>query len=224
MDAKRAVAEFVAPLLADYKLIGMGTGRTVKRLIEVMEEKNMIKGKVFVSSSIDTEIDLSKRGGVVLSLSSGMKPEIYVDSFDFVTKDKVMIKGGGAALLREKLLYYFSQRSVFIGEYSKLSSSNQLPVPVEVTQAGISYVLSELTSLGYKARIRETNGKIGGVISDNGNIIIDVDVNTSELCAFEKKVKEIPGVVESGVFCGKKGVKDYEVILGNEEGRIEILS
>ncbi|BCU71232.1 ribose 5-phosphate isomerase A [Stygiolobus caldivivus] len=223
MDAKQVVAEFVSPMLLQHRVIGMGTGKTVRKLIEVLDNKNMLKDKIFIASSMDTELELSKRGALVLSLTTGIKPEIYVDSFDAVTKDKIMVKGGGAALLREKLLYYFSQKSVFIGEYTKLNTSAKLSVPVEVVQTGLSYVLSELSSLGYNVKIRESNGKIGSIITDNGNAIIDAEVNSRELCEFEKKVKEIPGVVESGVFCGKKGVRDYEIILGTDQGRIEVM-
>ena len=223
MDAKQVVSEYVAPILSQYKIIGMGTGRTVKKLIEILDSRGLLRDKIFVASSVDTEVELAKRGSIVLSLSSGTRPEIYVDSFDFITKDKVMIKGGGAALLREKLLYYFSHRAIFIGEYSKLTNQGKLPVPIEVVQPALTYVISELSAMGYNVKIREGSGKIGSVISDNGNAIVDVEVNTNELCEFERKVKEIPGVVESGVFCGKKGVRDYEVILANEQGRIEIL-
>ena len=219
MDPKEVVARYVLDKLKEPQVIGLGTGRTVKKLIEVMYSENLIKGKLFVASSIDTELEISRKGGTVVSLYSGVKPAIYVDSFDYVTPDKIMIKGGGAALLREKMLYYFSSSKIFIGEEQKMKDINIYPVPVEVVPVGVSYVVSLLKERGYEVKIRESNGKMGPIISDNGNIIIDVMVRRDSLCSFDKEVKSIPSVVETGVFCGK----DYDVYLANENGRITIL-
>ena len=219
MDAKEIVSRYVIDKLKEPQIIGLGTGRTVKKLIEVMHNENLIKGKLFITSSIDTELELSSKGGIVLSLYSGIKPMIYVDSFDFVTSDKIMIKGGGAALLREKMLYYFSSSKIFIGEEQKMKDISVYPVPVEVVPVGVSYIISLLRERGYEVKVRESNGKIGPIVSDNGNIIIDVMVRKEFLCSFDKEVKTIPSVVETGVFCGK----DYEIYLANENGRITVL-
>jgi len=219
MDPKEIVARYVLDKLKEPQVIGLGTGRTVKKLIEVMHNENLIKGKIFVASSIDTELEISSKGGIVVSLYSGIKPAIYVDSFDYVTPDKIMIKGGGAALLREKMLYYFSSSKIFIGEEQKMKDTYIYPVPVEVVPVGVSYVVSLLKERGYEVKIREGNGKMGPIVSDNGNIIIDVMVRKESLCSFDKEVKSIPSVIETGVFCGK----DYEIYLANENGRITIL-
>ncbi|BFH74364.1 ribose 5-phosphate isomerase A [Sulfurisphaera javensis] len=219
MDPKEVVSQFVVNKLKEYQIIGLGTGRTVKKLIEILEKEKLIQGKYFVASSIDTELEISKRDGVVLSLFSGVKPQIYIDSFDYVTSDKIMIKGGGAALLREKMLYYFSSTKIFIGEETKLKDQKEYLVPLEVVHVGLSYVISDLKKQGYEIKIRESNGKIGPIISDNGNPILDVKVKREELCEFEKKIKFIPSVIESGIFCGK----DYEIYLANEDGRVTIL-
>ena len=219
MDAKELVSRYILDKLKEPQIIGLGTGRTVKKLIEVMNNENLIKGKLFIASSIDTELEISSKGGTVLSLFSGIKPTIYIDSFDYVTSDKIMIKGGGAALLREKMLYYFSPIKIFIGEEQKMKDSSIYPVPVEVVPVGVSYVVSLLKERGYEVMVRESNGKIGPIISDNGNIIIDVMVRRESLCNFDKEVKIIPSVVETGVFCGK----DYEIYLANENGRITAL-
>lgn len=219
MDPKEIVSRYIIDKLREHQIIGLGTGRTIKKLIEVMYNENLIKGKLFVASSIDTELEISKKGGTVVSLYSGIRPTIYVDSFDYVTSDKIMIKGGGAALLREKLLYYFSYSKIFIGEEQKKKDLNVYPVPVEVVPVGVSYVVSLLKERGYEVKIREGNGKMGPIISDNGNIIIDVMVKRELLCSFDNEVKSIPSIIETGVFCGK----DYEIYLANENGRITIL-
>ncbi|BFI74111.1 ribose 5-phosphate isomerase A [Sulfurisphaera ohwakuensis] len=219
MDPKEVVARFIVDKLKEYKLIGLGTGKTVKKLIEVLSEEGLLKEKIFVASSIDTELEISKREGIVITLYSGLRPQVYIDSFDFVTSDKIMIKGGGAALLREKMLYTFSKEKIFIGEESKLKDLKEYSVPVEVVPVGVSYVISAFKERGYEAKIREGNGKIGPIISDNGNIILDVIVKRENLCDFERLVKEIPAIIESGIFCKK----DYEIYLANENGRISIL-
>ena len=219
MDPKEVVSQYIIDKLREPQIIGLGTGRTIKKLIEIMHDENLIRGKLFIASSIDTELEISSKGGTVVSLYSGLKPMIYVDSFDYVSSDKIMIKGGGAALLREKILYYFSSLKIFIGEEQKKKDTSIYPVPVEVVPFGVSYVVSLLKERGYEVKIREGNGKIGPIVSDNGNIIIDVMVRKESLCSFDKEVKTIPSVVETGVFCGK----DYEIYLANENGRITIL-
>ncbi|MFP3064733.1 MAG: ribose-5-phosphate isomerase A [Sulfolobus sp.] len=219
MDAKVVASEYVLPLLREYKVIGLGTGRTVKTLISLMEKEGLLKDKLFLASSVDTEIEVSKRGGLVVSLFSGLRPEVYVDSFDSVLRSKVMVKGGGGALLREKMLFYFSKKAYFIGEFSKLVEKGFVKVPIEVVPASLSYVFNFLSEK-YKVAIRESNGKMGGIVTDNGNYVLDVEVNSEDLCSFDKFVKYIPGVVEDGVFCIKD--KDYEIILSDSNGRIEV--
>ncbi|MEM3970996.1 MAG: ribose 5-phosphate isomerase A [Saccharolobus sp.] len=219
MDPKELLAIYVSKYLKGNRIIGIGTGRTIRKLIEILSKDNDIKASsLFIASSIDTEIELSKNGFNVISLLSGIKPSIYVDSFDIVTNDGIMIKGGGAALLREKLLAYFSKQKIFIGEFSKMKNSKFFDVPVEVVNVGLLYVINELERMGFRVKYREGTGKIGPIISDNGNGIIDVNVKAEELCEFDKLVKKIPSVIETGIFC-----KDLynKIILADENGRVE---
>ncbi|QGA54333.1 ribose 5-phosphate isomerase A [Sulfolobus sp. E5-1-F] len=219
MDPKELLATYTLNYLRGKKIVGIGTGKTVRKLIEVLsKEENLKEGVLFVASSIDTEIELSKRGFKVISLLSAIQPEIYVDSFDVVTKDGIMIKGGGGALLREKLLTYFSKYRIFIGEFNKLKDSKLVDVPIEVINVGVSYVKDKLERMGFNVRIREGSGKMGPIISDNGNAILDVSVKTEDLCEFDRMIKTIPSIVETGIFCKQLYNK---IILANEEGRIE---
>ncbi|BDB97849.1 ribose 5-phosphate isomerase A [Saccharolobus caldissimus] len=220
MEAKEILANYVLQYLKENDIIGLGTGRTIRKLIEVLsKEENIKRGSIFLASSIDSELELSKNGFKVVSLFSGLRPSIYIDSFDVLTNAGVMIKGGGGALFREKLLTYFSKYKIFIGEESKLKKNvKALEVPIEVVNVSVNYVMRELENIGYEVKYREGSGKIGPIISDNGNIILDVIVKTEELCEFDKNVKRIPGVIETGVFCKELYNK---IILADNNGRIE---
>jgi ribose 5-phosphate isomerase A len=220
VEAKEILANYVLQYLKENDIIGLGTGRTIRKLIEVLSKEEGIKrGSIFLASSIDSELELSKNGFKVISLFSGLRPSIYIDSFDVLTNTGVMIKGGGGALFREKLLTYFSKYKIFIGEESKFKKNvKALEVPIEVVNVSVNYVMRELENIGYEVKYREGSGKIGPIISDNGNIILDVIVKTEELCEFDKNVKKIPGVIETGVFCKELYNK---IILADNNGRIE---
>jgi len=220
VEAKEILANYVLQYLKENDIIGLGTGRTIRKLIEVLSKEEGIKrGSIFLASSIDSELELSKNGFKVISLFSGLRPSIYIDSFDVLTNTGVMIKGGGGALFREKLLTYFSKYKIFIGEESKFKKNvKALEVPIEVVNISVNYVMRELENIGYEVKYREGSGKIGPIISDNGNIILDVIVKTEELCEFDKNVKKIPGVIETGVFCKELYNK---IILADNNGRIE---
>ncbi len=219
MDPKEVLAQYSIKYVKDTNIIGLGTGKTIRKLIEVMSKHDDLKkDKLFVASSIDTEMELSKNNFNVITLFSGIRPQVYIDSFDAITQDGILIKGGGGALLREKLLSYFSQKRIFIGDSSKMKRNKLYEVPVEVVSVSVNYVMRSLEDNGYAVRYREGSGKIGPIISDNGNVILDVVVKAEELCKFNEISKKIPGIVETGVFC--KDLYD-KVIIADENGRIE---
>ncbi|MBW9140524.1 MAG: ribose 5-phosphate isomerase A [Candidatus Aramenus sp.] len=221
-DPKEVVANYALQLVPNRNIIGLGTGRTVRKLVEALARNGLLESKTFVTSSIDTELLVSSYRGKVLSLFNGVRPEIYVDSFDVVYPQGdsyVMIKGGGGALLREKLLSFFSGHRVFIGESSKLKTSPPFKVPVEVVPVSVSYVMGRVREK-YDVLVREGEGKIGPVISDNGNIILDLVLTRAEdLCKLDEELKRIPGVVETGIFCSH--LYD-EIVLGSPDGRLEV--
>ncbi|AWR99464.1 ribose 5-phosphate isomerase A [Metallosphaera hakonensis] len=221
-DPKEILADHVLLTLKNRKVIGLGTGKTVRKLIETMAKNDLLKDKLIITSSIDTDLQLSRANSVVLSVFSGIVPEIYVDSFDFLVESegkRVLIKGGGAALLREKLLSFFSKERLFIGEETKILSKSEVSVPVEVVPASFSFILSKLRQMGLDPIPRETNGKIGPIVTDNGNLIFDVQLRTEELCKWERNIKQLPGVVESGIFC--ENLYDT-IVIASGEGRIQV--
>lgn len=224
MDAKEIVAKHSIEYIKDKKIIGIGTGKTVRKLIEIINDIDIFRTKQYIASSIDSEIELSRRGFQVLSLFSGVIPDVYIDSFDFLIRESngkvVLIKGGGGALFREKLLTVNSKERIFIGEISKLKVPKILQIPIEIVPVSLSYVLLDLTNKGFKVKVRESQGKMGPVMSDNGNIILDVEVyNDQDLCKINTELSNIVGVVETGIFCDSYDI----IILADVDGRLEII-
>ncbi|BCS91968.1 Ribose-5-phosphate isomerase A [Metallosphaera sp. J1] len=221
-DPKEVLAQYVLPILADKKIIGLGTGKTVRKLVEVMALHNSLQDKKVVTSSTDTDMLASSKGAMVLSPFSGVIPEIYVDSFDFLVESrgrKVLIKGGGGALLREKILSFFSLQRIFIGEVSKFVSRKEIQVPVEIVPAGFSLILARLSQMGLNPAPREGTGKMGPIVTDNGNLILDINVKVEDLCRLERELKTIPGIVETGIFC--ENLYD-SIVVGDSEGRLQV--
>lgn len=227
MDTKLLLSEYVLDEVRDKDFVGIGTGTTVRTLIDSMKREGLIEGKTFVASSLDTEILLSKAGGKVLPLYAVLKsPQIYVDSFDFYIQDLgILIKGGGGAHTREKILASFSEYRIFIGGEEKVVKSKgdkMLKIPIEIVHSALPLVSKYLRTLGLEFLYRESTGKIGPLLTDNGNMIIDVAflpnlLDKVELCSLLKEINTIPGVVETGLFC--KDLWD-KIIIGERNGGI----
>lgn len=205
MDSKKIVAKEVLKMIEREELIGLGTGSTVMELVKLMNEFNMIKGKKFICSSLETEEAVSKMGGLVLSpFSINGVIDLYIDSFDEIDDELNLLKGGGGAFLREKVLAFNSKKRIFIGEKSKEVKrlSSNFPIPIEVVPFSLPFIIPSLSS-SFSVKIRKGNLKRGPVISDNGNIIIDAIPLKKDLdpCRLDLHLKAIPGVVETGIFC-----------------------
>lgn len=232
MDAKEILAKNALEHLKQGDVIGIGTGRTTKRVIEeISKNKSIFSSKLYIASSIDSEITLSNYGFNVISLFSGKIPDIYVDSFDNLVKLKdnsfVLIKGGGGALLREKLLSSSSKYRLFLGESNKFldkSTIATIKVPIEIVPVSINYVIKNLKEkLNLESEIRLSNGKMGPIFSDNGNILLDIIINAKNnenLCQLDLAIAQIPGVIETGIFCNNL----YDtILLADENGKLEII-
>lgn len=176
-------------------IIGIGTGSTVSYFIDALKTtKTRIRG--VVSSSKQSSIKLKNLGIPLLNLNSVDELDIYVDGADEINNVMQMIKGGGGALTREKILSYVAKKFICIVDCSKLSSSLGIfPLPVEVIPMARSWVTRELFRLGgqpvYRNKFR----------TDNGNIIIDVhNLKILDAISLEDKINSIPGVVTVGLF------------------------
>jgi len=192
---KHKVAESVLDLIDNDEILGIGSGSTVNILIEYLPKvKNKIS-KVVSSSLKSTEL-LKANGFEVVDLKSVGKLSKYVDGADEINKYLQMIKGGGGALTREKILAHNSNRFICIVDDSKkVSVLGTFPLPIEVIPIAQSAIALELIKMGGRPVLREN------FTTDNGNIILDVhNFIIPEPIKLEKKINNIPGVVTNGIF------------------------
>ncbi len=190
-----------------HRVIGMGTGSTVEKFIQILGEKRgLFHDKVFIASSIDTALKLREHGFRVVSAATIDKIDIYIDGADEVDPEMNMIKGGGAAHVLEKILAYNAGTRIFIVDYTKLVSrlGEKHPVPVEVLPEALLLVYRRIKGLGLRADIRKSRGgKYGVVVSDTRGIIIDVHLDKPfDVVKLDRALHEIPGVVGTGFFIG----------------------
>ncbi|HEX9391863.1 MAG TPA: ribose-5-phosphate isomerase RpiA [Usitatibacteraceae bacterium] len=196
---KMAAAKAALDYVEDNTVIGVGTGSTVNFFIA-----ELIRGKARIKAAVSSSVAstrLLRDGGIdVLELNDAGTLSIYVDGADEVTRHLAMIKGGGAALTREKIVAAASEKFICIADTSKLVDVlGKFPLPVEVIPMARSYVARELVRLGGHPEWRVREGK--AVVTDNGNWILDVRglaiTNPVEL---ELQINQIAGVVTNGLF------------------------
>lgn len=205
--AAQAALQFVKPEM----IVGVGSGSTVNCFIEALGSmKDEIKGAV--AASKNSEELLKKQGIEVFSANDVAGLDIYVDGADEINPQKVMIKGGGAALTREKIVAALAKNFICIVDSSKQVDvlGSTFPLPIEVIPMARSQVARKLVALGGAPEYRE------GVVTDNGNIILDVHnfeiLNPVEM---EKELNNIAGVVTNGVFALRPA---DTVIVGTPDG------
>lgn len=207
---KQLAAEAALAFVHDDDIVGVGTGSTVKWFIEGMSARKLrIRGAV--SSSEASTALLKKHGFEVLDLNSTGELPLYVDGADEADRHLRLIKGGGAALTREKIIAAASRRFVCIVDDSKVVDVlGTFPLPIEVIPMARSYVARELVRLGGRPIYRE------GVVTDNGNQILDIHgLHIVDPSALESAINQIPGVVTVGLFAHRPA--DL-LIVGTENG------
>ena len=208
--AARAAIEYV-----EYDdIIGVGTGSTVDYFIEYLKPlKNKISGTV--ASSISTKEKLEANGIRVIDLNEVSDIPIYIDGADEVNSNLQLIKGGGGALTREKIIAGASQKFLCIVDESKLVDVlGKFPLPLEVLPMARSFVAREIIKIKGMPAWRE------GLITDNGNIILDINhLDIIEPIKLEKELNQIPGVVTVGLFAARGADK---VLVSNDKEVIEL--
>ncbi len=209
-ELKRQAAEKALEFLPDSGILGVGTGSTVNHFIDLLAP---IKGRFdgAVSSSEASSKLLEAIGMQVLDLNSAGELEVYVDGADESNHQLHLIKGGGGALTREKIIAAASKKFVCIADASKLVSvMGKFPLPVEVIPMARSYVARELVKLGGTPEWR------ADFVTDNGNLILDVhDLEIMEPMKLETEINNIVGVVTVGLFARRPA---DVLILGSEDG------
>jgi ribose 5-phosphate isomerase A len=195
LTVARAARDYVADRLPIGAILGVGTGSTANFFIdEIAAIKDRLGGTV--ASSEATAKRLAGHGIRVLDLNDVDAMGIYVDGADEIDAGMAMIKGGGGALTREKIVAAVAGTFVCICDASKrVPVMGRFPLPVEVIPMSRAYVARELTKLGGKPQLRE------GFVTDNGNLILDVHgLSITDPAGLESRINEIVGVVTNGLF------------------------
>jgi ribose 5-phosphate isomerase A len=213
-ELKQAVARAAIDYVVEDEIIGVGTGSTANFFIDELGKiKDRIKGAV--ASSEATAARLTSHGIPVLDLNQVDSMPIYVDGADEITPHGAMIKGGGGALTREKIVASVADRFICIADGSKLVKVlGDFPLPVEVIPMAQSAVGRKLAALGGHPRLRMKEGK--PVMTDNGCVIIDVvGLRILDPKGLEETINNIAGVVTVGLFA-RQGAN--VCLLGTAEG------
>lgn len=194
-DKKRRAAEAALAHLGDAEVIGVGTGSTVNHFIDLLAgRRDRIRGAV--SSSVASTQRLAKAGIPVIELNDAGTLDVYVDGADESDHHLRLIKGGGGALTREKIVAAASRRFICIADDTKLVDVlGRFPLPIEVIPMARSFVARELVRRGGQPVLRE------GFVTDNGNPILDVrNLEIIDPPRLEADLNNLPGVVTVGLF------------------------
>ena len=206
----RAALDYVKP----GSIVGVGTGSTVDKFIDALGEAlkadpQRVAGAV--SSSVRSTQRLEALGIQVLAADAVTSLGVYIDGADEIDHTGHMIKGGGAALTREKIVDDLAEQFVCIADESKLVNAlGNFPLPVEVIPMAAAQVIRAFAKLGGVGKVR------AGMTTDNGNLIVDITgLQITDPAAFESDINQIPGVVTVGVFARNKA---SVCLLGTSQG------
>ena len=201
-ELKIAAASEAMKFINDKMVVGLGTGSTTECFIKLLSEKAAKLDIKVVVSSKKTEMLARKLNLNILDLNDVEKVDIVIDGVDEIDAKKRMIKGGGAALLREKILAEASDKSLIIADCSKyVEQLGGRELPIEVVPYGYRHVEKKINELGFKSKLRvDQNNNI--VITDNMNYIFDVLLFSTgnDISDIHNKLISITGVIETGLF------------------------
>jgi ribose 5-phosphate isomerase A len=209
-DLKKSAAIEAIQFVKNINVVGVGTGSTVNYFIDALADiKNRLEGAV--ASSVATEKRLKERGIPVVDLNHVANLEIYVDGADEFNDHLYLIKGGGGAHTREKIIATCAKQFICIADESKrVDVLGRFPVAVEVIPMARSFVAREIVKLQGDPVYRQ------GFVTDNGNVILDVhNLNILDPIKLEATLNNIPGVVGNGIFAKRKADK---ILIGTANG------
>jgi len=220
--AKEAVGKAAAELVSQGMVVGLGTGSTANCFITALGERCRAGLRIqAVCTSKASEKFAIQNGIPVLPLDEAPELNLCIDGADEIDSSKRMIKGGGGALLREKIVAYASKEMiVIVDEHKVVDALGKFPLPVEIVPFGATVTLRHLNQLGLVGSLRKN--KAGHtLLTDNGNYIVDIPLaypvkKASEL---ERSINKIPGVVETGFFIGIAG----RVLIGGMDGTVRVM-
>jgi ribose 5-phosphate isomerase A len=219
-------AQAVDRFVQDGMRLGLGTGSTAiwaARRVAARITEGSLRGIRAVVTSLQTELEARALGIPIFTLNDASMDctlDLTIDGADEIDPAWNMIKGGGGALLVEKIIAYASRRLLIIAEAAKLSPRlcDHFPIPVEVVADAAAPVSRRIMEMGGEAAIRMAVRKAGPVVTDLGNLLLDVTFSGAfDPRRMEDELKLIPGVLENGLFTKKSP----ELLIGHSEGNIE---
>ena len=214
LEKKNKVAEAALQYIENGHIVGIGSGSTVNCFIDMLDKVKSKIEAVVSSSELTTKLVESKNIKVIELREAGKIP-IYIDGADEANKFKQLIKGGGGALTREKIVAHSSSKFICMIDDSKyVGVLGKFPLPIEVIKMAQSSVAMEMIKLGGRPVFREN------FITDNGNIILDIhDLEINEPIKLENFLNNIPGVVTNGIFA----IRNADELLIANEKNIEVI-
>lgn len=225
---KHLLARKAAEYIREGSIVGLGSGSTAKAFIEELARRVREDGLTvtLVSTSVDSELKAAEVGldKYLAPLWAVDRIDIAVDGADELTRDRLFLKGGGGAMFREKVVDYRASTLIIIAESHKLVDRipARHPIPIEVLPAAWRLVADDIVKRwGGRAvlRVCQCGGKLGPLVTDNGNYILDWVPPGPIDPALEDELRGIPGVIESGIFSKRR---DAVVLLADERGVFEL--
>ncbi len=207
-DAKRSVGRAAADRVDSGMIVGLGTGSTALFMLERLGERlssGELKGIAGIPTSFQSSVLARKHGIPLIALDQTDRIDIAIDGADEVDPSLCLIKGGGAAHTREKIVDALADSFIVIIDESKLVDrlGSKYPVPIEVLPMALAAVTGAVEKLGGKPELRMAVKKAGPVVTDQGNLVIDAHFDTiDDPKGLERNLNNIPGVLENGLFVG----------------------
>jgi ribose 5-phosphate isomerase A len=222
--SKVALAREAVKFVKSGMVVGLGSGSTAREFIRALAEAGP-SDVVLVATSADSELLAAELGlgRLLMPMWAVDRIDLAVDGADEVTRGKVMLKGKGGAMLREKIVDYAAEKFVVLIEEQKLVDGipTRNPVPIEVVPWAWRHVAREVERrFGGVVKLRQDGGKLGPVVTDNGNYILDWTPPSALDPSAEDALKLLPGVVETGIFAKRR---DAVVLVVREDGKIYTL-
>lgn len=219
-ECKKAVAAKAVSLIQNGMTIGLGTGSTAQLFIERLIQRCKQGLKIQAVASSERSLEQARKGGILLADMNTLQTiDLYIDGADEIDPQKRMIKGGGGAMLREKILAKMSREMIVIIDESKLVQKlGKRPLPVEIVVFGHTATIHQLQLLGYKGSLRKTPEN-ALFVTDNNNYLFDIQLTISQdpqTC--HQQIISIPGVVDTGFFMDLAG----RVVIGFIDGRLVV--
>jgi len=222
--SKVALAREAVKFVKSGMVVGLGSGSTTREFIRALAEAAP-SDVVLVATSADSEFLAAELGlgRLLMPMWAVDRIDLAVDGADEVTREKILLKGRGGALLREKLVDYAAGQFVVLIEEHKLVDRipTRNPVPIEVVPWAWRHVAREVERrFGGVVKLRQDGGKLGPVVTDSGNYILDWTPPSALDPSAEDALKLMPGVVETGIFAKRR---DAVVLVAREDGKIYTL-